>query len=78
MLNGRESLLVAEALCSLGHHISQGLHKCLDMENLILAEASLPTGTFLVTGLDISAHVWAVLDGFLCRFSLPGSEGLML
>ena len=77
-LNGRESSIIAEALCSLGHHISQGLHKCLGRENLIVAEAPLLTEVFLVTGLDISAHVWALFNGFLCRFSLPGSEGLML
>ena len=47
-------------------------------ESSIIADASLLTGAFLVTGLDISVHVQAVLDGFFCRFSLPGSEGLML
>ena len=47
-------------------------------ENSIVAEASLLTGVFLVTGLDVSAHVWALLDGFFCRFPLPGYEGLML
>ena len=57
LLNGRESLIIAEALCSLGHHISQGLHRCLGMENLIVAEASLLTEAFLVTGLGISVHV---------------------
>ena len=62
----------------LGYHVSQGLHRCLGRENLIVAEASLLTGAFVVTDLDISAHVQALLDGFNCRFSLPGSEGLML
>ena len=67
-LNGRESSIIAEALCSLGHHISQGLHKCLGMENLIVAEAFLLTGAFLVMVLDISVHVWAVLNGFSAGF----------
>ena len=58
-----ESLIVAEALCSLGHHISQGFHKCLGIKNLILAEAFLLTGAFLVTGLDTSEHVQAVFNG---------------
>ena len=62
----------------MGHHISQGLDRCLGRENIIVAEASLLTGAFLVTGLDISAHVQALFDGFFCRFLLPGSGGLML
>ena len=41
-------------------------------ETFLLIEASL------VIGLDTSAHVQALLDGFFCRFPLPGSEGLRL
>ena len=68
MLNGRENSIIVEALHSLGCHISQGLHRCLDMEKLIVAEASLLIEVFLVKGLDISVHVWAVLDGFSAGF----------
>ena len=35
---------------------------------MIVAEASLLTGAFLVTGLDISVLVWALLDGFSAGF----------
>ena len=35
---------------------------------LTVAEASLLIWAFLVKGLDISAHVWAVLDGFSAGF----------
>ena len=61
-------MIKVEALHSLGHHISQGLHRCLGMEKFIVAEASLLIGAFLVKGLDISVCVWAVLDGFSAGF----------
>ena len=54
LLNGRESSIIAGALCSLGLHISQGFCKCLGRENLIVAEASLYTGAFLVTSLGFA------------------------
>ena len=41
---------MAEVLHLLGRDISQGLCRCLGMGNLIVAEASLLTGTFLVMG----------------------------
>ena len=44
------------------------LDRYLGRENLIVAEASLLTGASLVTGLDISGHVQALLDGFTAGF----------
>ena len=38
------------------------------MENSVVTEAFLLTGASLVTGLDISVHVQALLDGFSAGF----------
>ena len=68
LLNGRENSIIAEALFSLGCHIFQGLHRCLGMENWIVAEVSLLTGAFLVMGQDVSAHVQDLLNGSSAGF----------
>ena len=73
LLNGRESSIIAEALCSLGHHISQRLCRYLGMENLIVAfsaywDVFCHRPRYFCACLDCA---WQVF----CRFSHPGSEG---
>ena len=71
ILIGRENLLVAGTSMFTGASL---LLRALQ----IFRQGELVAETFLLTGLDISAHVWALLEGFFCRFPLPGSEGLRL
>ena len=52
----------------MGHLFIQELHRYSGRENLTVAEASLLNGASLVTGLDISVHVQALLDGFSAGF----------
>ena len=61
-MNGQENSIIAEALCSLGCHIYQRLHRCSGMENLIVAGESLLIGAILIMGRDVSAHVQDLLN----------------
>ena len=71
MFTPRHNSIIENSFSIVLPYITQGLCRCLGRENLIVAEASLFTGAFLVTGLDISVHVQAFLDGFSAGFHFP-------